>query len=163
MARDAIARQYDVDKNGVALFCEPAKDKYLPGTISFHARKGKSIDLEKMRESIAATRLSGGTNMRVDRLEITATGEVSAGAKDVVLKVSGTGQELVLGENPNAKDEFQRLRQALAKGAKVTGVTGHVQGWNGRFPDVLKALAPDPAMGRKPTVLLVTDFEVGGK
>jgi hypothetical protein len=163
MARDAIARQYDVDKNSVTLFCEPVKGDYRPGTITFQARKGKSIDLEKMRESIAATRLSGGTNMRVVQLEITAKGEVAAGDKELVLKVSGTGQELVLGEDPGAKEELQRLRQALAKGAKITTVTGHVQGWNGRFPDVLKALAPDAPTGRKPTVLLVTDLEVAGK
>ena len=74
--------------------------------------------------------------------------------------MAGTRQELVLGEDPESKEELARLRQALAKGAKVTSVTGHVQGWNGRFPDVLKALAPDPATGKKRTVLLVTDFEV---
>jgi hypothetical protein len=163
MARDAIARQYDVDKNGVILFCEPVKGDYRPGTITFQARKGKSIDLEKMRESIAATRLSGGTNMRVVQLEITAKGEVAAKDKDLVLKVSGADQEMVLGENPGAKDELEGLRQALAKGAKITSVTGHVQGWSGRFPDVLKALAPDPATGKKRNVLLVTDFEVTGK
>jgi hypothetical protein len=163
MARDAIARQYDVDKNAVTLFRKPAKGDYQPGTITFSARKGKSVDLEKMRESIAATRLSGGTNMRVDWLEITAKGEVTAGDKELVLKVSGTGQELVLGEDPGAKSELQRLREAQAKGAKITSVTGHVQGWSGRFPDVLKALAPDAPTGPKRTILLVTDFEVAGK
>src|SRR5919202_144121 len=97
MARDAIARQYDVDKNSVTLEPGTVKEQYQAGTISFRAKEGKSIDLEKLRQSIAATRLSGGTNMRMDYLEITATGEVvSAAGKDPVLKVSGTGQEFLL-------------------------------------------------------------------
>ncbi len=158
MARDAIARQYDVDKNGVILICETDSGEYRPGTILFQARKGRSIDLNAMRESLAATRLSGGTNMRVDRLEITARGEVIANGQTVLLKASGTNQELVLGEEPEAKDVFQKLREAHARGAKITSVTGHVQGWNGRFPDVLRALA---AAGQKPPLVLVTDFEVG--
>ena len=62
MACDAIARQYDVDKNSVQLFCEPGKGSYRPGTITFIAKKGHSIDLEKIRESITATRLSGGNS-----------------------------------------------------------------------------------------------------
>jgi len=163
MARDAIARQYDVDKNSVILFCEVGKGDYRPGTITFHAKKGRSIDLEKMRESIAATRLSGGTNMRVVSLTLTVAGDVVAGGPELLLRVSGTGQELLLGEDPDQKEELQRLREAQRKGAKITSVTGHVQGWNGRFPDVLKAMAPDAPGGRKRPVLLVTDFEVAQK
>src|SRR5262245_49464158 len=160
MARDAIARQYDVDKNGVILICETDSGEYRPGTIHFQARKGRSIDLNAIRESIAATRLSGGTNMRVDRLEITARGEIVANGQTVLLKASGTNQELVLGEEPDAKDVFQQLREAHARGAKITSVTGRVQGWNGRFPDVLRALA---AASQKPPLVLVTDFEVDKK
>ena len=81
----------------------------------------------------------------------------------LLLRVSGTGQELLLGEDPDQKEELQRLREAQRKGAKITSVTGHVQGWNGRFPDVLKAMAPDAPGGRKRPVLLVTDFEVAQK
>jgi hypothetical protein len=160
MARDAIARQYDVEKNSVTLVPEPVKGNYCPGTITFHAKKGKSIDLEKLRESIAATRLSGGTKMSVDWLDITARGEVIVRGEEVLLKVSGSGQELVLGENPEAKTVLQRLREALARGTKITSVRGRVQGWTGRFPDVLRALAPDAAGGQKRTLLLVTDFEI---
>jgi hypothetical protein len=158
MARDAIARQYDVDKNAVVLICETDQGQYRPGTIHFSARKGRSVDLEKLRESIAATRLSGGTNMRVDRLDITARGEVVTGGPELLFKVSGTGQEFVLAEDPGAKEAFQRLRET--RGAKITTVTGRVQGWDGRFPDVLRALA---AAGSKPTRLYVTDFENGKK
>src|SRR5437016_5436370 len=114
MARDAIARQYDVDKNSVTLTCEPGQGGYRPGTITFHAKKGKSIDLDKIRESITATRLSGGTNMGMEYLEITATGVVEANGKELVFKVSGTDQQFVLAEPPSAKGTLERLREALA-------------------------------------------------
>src|SRR5712691_10697440 len=98
MARDAIARQYDVDKNLVTLTCEPGKGGYRPGLITFYPKKGKSLDLDKMRESITATRLSGKTSMGVVYLEITATGELSDDKQGPVLKVAGTGQQFVLGD-----------------------------------------------------------------
>src|ERR1700736_2688823 len=161
MAPDAIARQYDVDKNSVLLTCEPGTGSYRPGTIVFHAKKGKSLDLDQIRESIAATRLSGGTSMGMDYLEITASGVVEFGDKEAVLKVSGTDQQFVLAEAPSAKGKLQKLREALAGGGKVTNIIGRVQGWNGRFPDVLKALAKMPPQNRP--VLLVTDFEMAKK
>ena len=153
MAADAIARQYDVDKNSVNLFCEPGKGNYRPGTITFLAKKDNSIDLEKIRESIAATRLSGGTNMSVDYLEITATGEIQAGDKEVLLK-GKTGPVLVLKDGPKAKGIVQKLREA---GDKVKSITGHVQGWNGRFPVMLQALAK--TSGHDRVQLFVTGFE----
>src|SRR5205814_2382248 len=124
MARDAIARQYDVDKNAVGLTCDLGKGDYRPGLITFQAKPGRSINLEKMRESIAATRLSGGTNMHMDWLEITARGEVVAAGPELRLKSAGTGPALVLGEEPGARDVLQRLRTAQAQGAKITSVTG---------------------------------------
>jgi hypothetical protein len=163
MAADAIARQYDVDKNSVILFCEPVGGNYRPGTITFQAKKGRSIDLEKMRESIAATRLSGGTNMRVDRLEVTVRGQVAAAGAGLRLKASGTGQEFALAEDPDGSESLRRLQKALAGGKQVVSVTGRVRGWNGRFPDVLKAVAPDGPVGREGPTLLVTNFEVAGK
>ena len=48
MARDAIARQYDVDKNSITLTCEPGKSGYRPGLITFLPKKGKSLDLDKI-------------------------------------------------------------------------------------------------------------------
>jgi hypothetical protein len=159
MARDAIARQYDVDADSILILVPPGETgSYQLGTIVFGPKKGRSIDLDKMCESIAATRLSGGTNMSVDSLEITATGQVVERDKELVLKVSGTGQELLLGEEPTAKDGLQRLREAVARGDKVSAVTGRVPGWNGRFPKVLAAWekAPD-AQKRK---LTVVDFKV---
>ena len=162
MARDAIARLYDVDAKSVML-TPLAKDLpktgYPPGQIAFEAKQGKSINLDKMAESIAATRLSGGTSMGMDYLEITAKGEVMARDKDLVLKVSGTPEEFVLSDDPSAKDALQRLRQAVERGVKgkTVTVTGRVQGWSGVFPNVLKALAKDA--GQKRT-LAVTNFEI---
>ena len=114
MARDAIARQYDVDAGSIKLNrFEGQTGGYQLGTIEFAAKKGKSIDLDKIHESITATRLSGGTRMSVDYLEITAKGEVIERGKELGLKVSGTGKELVLSEEPTAKDGLQRLREAV--------------------------------------------------
>jgi hypothetical protein len=161
MARDAISRQYDVQKNSMTLICDGLKRSYQPGLITFHAKKGKSIDLEKMRESITASRLSGGTNMRVDYLEITATGNVVFGDKDAVLTVAGTGQQFVLSEDPSAKGSLQKLRDSLARAEKVASVTGRVQGWNGVFPSVLKALAKTGDQSRMQ--LFLTGFEISKK
>jgi hypothetical protein len=167
MARDAIARQYDVDKNRVTLTCEAGKGSYRPGTITFFPKQGKSLELRKMMESITATRLSGGTSMSMDYLEITATGEAVLDAKTVLLKVSGTTQRFVLKEAPEFKNKggtatpLIRLEMAVASGAKVVTVTGRVEGWSGRFPVVLSALARRPPDA--PGVLFVTDFEVAKK
>jgi hypothetical protein len=159
MASDAIARQYDVDADSMLLFRFPnQKGDYQLGTISFAAKKGKSIDLDKIHESIAATRLSGGTSMSMDYLELTAKGEVVERDKGLVLKVSGTGQELLLGEEPTATNGLRRLREAVARRDKVSTVTGRVPGWSGRFPDVLKAWAKAPETHKR--TLLVVDFEV---
>src|SRR5262249_62406628 len=107
------------------------------------------------------TRLSGGTDMRMDYLEITARGEVIARDKELVLKVSGTGQEFVLSEEAAAKGGLQRLRDAVAKGERVSTVTARVSGWRGRFADVLAAWAKAPeAQKRK---LAVVSFEVEKK
>jgi hypothetical protein len=162
MARDAIARQYDVDADSILILVPPGeKGSYLLGTIEFAPKKGRSIDLDQINESIAATRLSGNTNMSVDYLEITATGQVIERDKELVLKVSGTGQELVLTEEPSAKDGLRRLREAVARGDRVSTVKGRVPGWSGRFPVVLRAWenAPD-AQKRKLTVM---DFGIEKK
>jgi hypothetical protein len=159
MARDAITRQYDVEKNLVTLTCEEGKGGYRPGLITFSAKKGKSIDLKKIRESITATRLSGGTGMGVDYLEITALGAVEARDKELLLTVSGSGQQFTLSEDPTAKGMAQKMRDALGRGEKVTGVIGRVEGWKGTFPVVLRELAKAPAI----QTLRVIDFEVEKK
>src|ERR1019366_1788229 len=123
MARDAISRQYDVDKNSMTLTCEGDKSAYRPGMITFQAKKGRSIDLDKMRESITASRLSGGTSMKMEYLEITAIGDVQFGDKEAIFTVAGTNQKFVLGEDPSAKGALQKLRDAQARGEKIANVT----------------------------------------
>ena len=158
MARDAIARQYDVDADSIILTPIGQKSSYQLGTIEFFAKNGKAIDLDKIGESIAATRLSGGTKMSIDYLEITAKGEVVEREKELVLKVSGMGQELVLTAEPTARGDLQRLREAVARGDKVSTVTGRVPGWSGRFPVALAAWAKAPDAQKRR--LAVVDFKV---
>ncbi len=172
MARDAIARQYDVDKNSVQLTREPgATGSYQPGTIHFRAKKGKSIDVAKIHESIKATRLSGGTRMQVTYLEITAIGDVAVGDQDrLVLNVFVSDQQFTLLDEPNAKRDdrdktpLQLLREAVAKGKKPVIVTGRVDGWTGVFPKVLGEPPGEPVpnadrSGARRMKLLVTEFE----
>ena len=162
MARDAIARQYDVDADSTKLTRpKDQKGDYQLGIIEFAAKKGKSIDLDKIDESITATRLSGGTRMSMDYLEITAKGAVIERDKELVLKVSGTGQEFVLNESPAVKGGLQRLREAVARGDKVSTVTGRLSGWNGRFPEALAAWAKAPDEQKRK--LAIVDFEVEQK
>jgi hypothetical protein len=159
MARDAISRQYDVERNSMIYVCAPGKGSYMPGTITFQPKKGRSLDLNKIRESISASRLSAGTGMSVDYFEITALGAVDLRDNEPLLTVSGTGQQFKLTESASAKGQLQKLRDALGRGEKVTSVTGRVQGWTGGFPVVLKGLADVPAI----QTLQLIDFEITKK
>lgn len=176
--RDTIARQLDVDKSSMKYEVEPGTGKYRNGTITFYPQKGKSLDLAKIHASLQLTRLAGKTRSAVNYLEITATGDVVVVEKDTLLRVGGTNQEFLLGDDPKAKPKagektpFQRLCDALAKGEKVTSVTGRVHGWSGPWPEVLRALpaapAKDPdeadkAAAKRPPLLLVTDFQTAPK
>ena len=144
----------------MTLTCE-GTGRYRPGWITFYAKKGRSVDIEKIRESITATRLSGGTNMGVDYFEITAIGEIVRGDKETLLKVSGGTQQFILGEDPSARGTLQKLREAVERGENVANVTGRLPGWSGRFPQVLRALAATSNEGR--SQLLVTAFAVSKK
>lgn len=172
--RDTIARQSDVDASSIQYEVEPGQGDYRNGTITFSTRPGRSIDLDKLHESLQATRLSGNTRSAVNYLEITAPGEVVVGDKDTLLNVTGTAQQFALGEDPNAKADdpsataYQRLRHALAKGATIKSVTGRVPGWSGPWPVVLRELAgelakrtrePDQGTATRPPLLMVTDFQ----
>ncbi len=168
--RDTIARQSDVDQSSLRYEVEPGEADYREGTITFSLKGGKSLDLDKLHESIQATRLSGKTRSAVNYLLITAQGKVVVGEGDMLLQVTGTKQQFGLGDDPNAKPKdgatpFQRLREALAGGAKVAKVTGRVQGWSGPWPVVLRALAvervrPDESRARQLPLLIVTDFQI---
>jgi hypothetical protein len=150
VARDATARQYDVDADGVKL--DIAK-----GEITFRAKKGRLVDLDKLHESIWATRLSGGTGMALNWIDVTAVGEVVVEKDRTILKVTGSDDYFVLQADPKAKPGektvFARLREEVDRGQKMASVTGRVEGWVGKFPPFLNTPP------KKPRVLLVREFE----
>ena len=156
MARDAIARQYDVDADAVKL-------DFSRGEISFRARKGRLVDLDKLHESIWATRLSGGTGMALNWIDVTAAGEFVRDRGKLLLRVPSTGRHFVLRDAPEptavpgGKTPLERLRQALDRGQRVVSVTGRLEGWSGHFPAFLRALPP------RPRVIQVREFETAGR
>jgi hypothetical protein len=155
VARDATARLYDVDEDTVVFTKLEQTKKYDQGTVAFRARKGKLIDLDKLHESIWATRLSGGTNSGVVTLEVTAIGEVVATQGEVTLKVSGSDSEFVLlnhadEEYAAALDELQ----TATRRSPIFRVSGQIDDYTGRWPDVLKEQPTNPRR------ILVTSFEV---
>ena len=133
--RDATARLYDVDEDRVTID--------IPrGIVTFVAKKNRLVDLDKLHESIWATRLSGRTGMRLHSLEVTAIGQVVIEGKQVFLKVAGTKKRFVLGEGGDTKkgeDSFlARLRKQAGAGTTVR-VSGPLAGWNGHFPPFLSS------------------------
>jgi hypothetical protein len=148
--RDTIARRSDVDASSLKYDIEPGSGKYRIGTITFQAKKGRSIDLEDIHQSLKVTRLGGNTRSGVKYFDITAKGTVAEVGNKMILKVAGTQQQFALKDDPKAKPKagektpFERLRAALAKGDKVASVTGRVEGWNGRWPEVLRELPGEP-------------------
>jgi hypothetical protein len=149
VARDATARQFDVDADAVRL--DLAK-----GEITFRAKKGRLVDLDKLHESIWATRLSGNTGMALNWIDVTVAGEVAVEKDHLVVKVAGSDTSFVLKEDPKAradgKTPFTLLREAAQRGQKRVMVTGRVVDWHGHFPPFLKSLP------KKPRVILVKDF-----
>ena len=159
MARDATARLYDVDENKVA-FLRPKKlGKYTHGTIKFQARKGKLIDLDKLHESVWATRLSKGTRSGLVSLEVTAVGSLVFTNKQLRLVIPGSKAFFILGRGKSKQEQaaFKQVTQALLQGnfrrTQTVRVTGTVEGWGGVWPSVLKKLP------RKPRRIIVTGFQ----
>ena len=168
-----IARRSDVQKDSVILKAdEGAKGSYQPGTITFRAVEGQSIDIEKLHESIKGVRRWDNTRSTVTYLEITATGEASVNDKETLFKVAGTGQVFLLAADtqpPGAegkKTPYQGLQEAAKQGKKVTKVTGRIAGWNGKWGAVLKEVPGETIRepGKPPSrrmKLFVTAFEIG--
>jgi hypothetical protein len=154
MAREAIRRLYDVDQNSLVLTKLRQTDKYDVGTVAFRAKPGKLIDLDRLHESVWATRLSQGTSSGLVGLDVTAVGEVTRGEK-AVLKVAGTDAEFVLARHPEQghRAAFDQLKMALDRGEKVLSVSGKIDGWSGRWPGVLSKLPG------KPRKILVTSVQ----
>ena len=99
MACDATARLYDVDAKSVLYKKFKLSGSYDHGTVKFSAKKGKLVDLDKLHESIWATRLSGGTRSGLTRLDVTAVGTVVVSEGATVLAVKGSDSHFVLSED----------------------------------------------------------------
>ncbi|MBC8289597.1 MAG: hypothetical protein H8E37_04695 [Planctomycetes bacterium] len=156
MARDAISRLYDVQASSVVYTKPKARGKYDHGTVTFQARKGKLIDLDKLHESVWATRLSGGTSSGLVRLDVRVIGKVVADGKKLVLEIRGSKKTFVLSASdlrPESKGRlaFQKVRDAVDSGETVN-LTGQIQGWRGKWPQML---SKRPA---SPRTILVTAF-----
>jgi len=161
VARDATARLYDVDDSSVKYTKPKKRGRYDRGTITFRAVKGKLIDLDKLHESIWATRLSGGTRSGCVRLDVTAVGKVKIVGGKTILHVAGSDRTFLLAEDPKSKKRnsspFRKLRAAVADGNMEVSVTGRVDGWHGRWPAMLRKKE------KKPRTILVTSFEIHSK
>ena len=124
MAVDATARLYDVDEDSVVFKKLDRSKKYDQGVLTFRARKGKLIDLDKLHESIWATRLSGGTRSGLVSLEVVAVGKLVKTQDGAVLRVDGSKREFLLGKSPdkrfaNGNDlvrELERLKKSGRSG-----------------------------------------------
>ena len=158
MAREAAARLYDVDENKVAFLRPKQLDRYTHGTITFKAKKGKLIDLDKLHESVWATRLSKGTRSGLVSLEVTAVGSLSVGSKQTRLDITGSDAFFLLqkGKSKQGRATFERLIKTLRQDgrAQTISVTGTVDGWGGVWPSVLKKLPG------KPRRIIVSGFQV---
>lgn len=155
MARDATARLYDVDQHAITFTKLDQSKRYDMGEIAFRAKPGSLIELDQLHESIWASRLSRGTSSGLVSLEVTARGQVAAEGNRLILRVSGSDDYFVLDADPEEgqKVKFDQLRAAQVQGEKIVSVTGRLDGWSGRWPQMLRQLPP------KPRKILVSEFE----
>ncbi|HJN10810.1 MAG: hypothetical protein QGH33_09735 [Pirellulaceae bacterium] len=155
MACDATARLYDVDEHSVVFKKLDKTAKYDQGTVTFRARKGALVDLDKLHESVWATRLSGGTRSGIVSLEVTVIGELHTASQQTVLKVSGSNAEFILQQHSGDGHvaTFGQV-QMLTGSGKVVRLTGQIDNYVGRWPSVLKK------QPTKPRRILVTNVEV---
>jgi hypothetical protein len=154
VACDATARLYDVDEDSVVFKKLQKTEKYDQGTITFRARNGKLIDLDKLHESIWATRLSGGTRSGLVSLDVTAIGRIVKSNENIMLKVSGSDAQFAIGQHP--ADEFAAVFDKLRglPGNSDVRLTGQIDNYMGRWPSVLEKQPQEPRR------ILVTGFEV---
>jgi hypothetical protein len=114
------------------------------------------IDLDKLHESIWATRLSGGTNSGLVSLEVTAIGQLVTSENETLLQVEGSDDRFVLGKHPDEQhaSALAKLVDAAGGTGKKVSVTGRIDNYMGRWPEVLRK---QPA---KPRRILVVGFEL---
>ena len=110
-----------------------------------------------LRESLAAFESMAAWRVA----NVTLTGGVRLKENDVVLSAAaGSDRELLLLEGPQVspkngeKSAYRQMRDALARGERVVSVSGSVDRWSGRWPDVLRK--PPPKSWR----ILVTSFQI---
>jgi len=126
-------------------------------TLTFRPKPGKSLDPSAIHAALKPTRLGKNAGSILSYFRLTAVGPIT-GEKELRLRVRGTNREFVLADTPEAKPDkggrtlLQHLRGELAKGRGDMEVTGYLDGWKGRFPEVLKNEVP------KVPVLQVIDF-----
>ncbi len=151
MACDATARLYDVDENSVVFKKLQKTKRYDQGTVTFRARKGKLIDLEKLHESIWATRLSGGTRSGIVSLDVVAIGKVVKTQDAIMLKVSGSDSNFILAQSGDQANVFDDLQAAAGNDVRIRG---RVDKYVGRWPSLFKTKL------EKPRRILVAGFEL---
>lgn len=163
MARDATTRLYDVDQHRTVLKRLFDKEKYDHAEIFFRARRGKLIELDRLYESLWATRLSGGTRSGVVSLVVTIEGDVVVEDKQSILRSPGSERRFILVSESEAKGEkaqktkLEEMREVIGNGAKVIRVTGRIDGWRGKWPEVLKKPFSNSVR------ILVTGFETASE
>jgi hypothetical protein len=129
-------------------------------TLTFRAKPGKSLAPRAIHAALKPTRLGKNAGSVLSYFRLTAVGPIT-GEKELRLKVRGTDLEFVLADDPEGKPDkggrtlLQHLRSALARSPGDVQVTGYLDGWKGRFPEVLKKGVPPVP------VLQVIDFRIG--
>jgi len=142
----------NVDKGSIKIDKEKS-------TLTFRPKPGKSLGPSAIHAALKPTRLGKNAGSVLSYFRLTAVGPIT-GEKELRLKVRGTDLEFVLAEDSEAKPDkegrtlLQHLRSELAKGPGDVQVTGYLDGWKGRFPEVLKKEVP------KVPVLQVIDFRI---
>jgi hypothetical protein len=157
VAREATARLYDVDEDSVVFKKLNQTEKYDQGVVTFHARKGKLIDLDKLHESVWASRLAHGTRSGLVSLDVVVIGEAIRTRDGMRLKVSGFESDFVLVKSPSKEQAtvFAELAEAAADERQAVKLTGRIDNYKGRWPSLFsKPVA-------KPRRLLVTSFKKG--
>lgn len=155
MACDATSRLYDVAHESVVFKRLDKTKSYDQGLIIFRARKGALVDLDKLHESVWATRLSGGTRSGLVKLEVTTIGELTRSEDSITLNVANSNATFVLAKHSDREHAaaFDQLLTLVGNSRRVR-VTGQIDRYAGRWPAVLKSRPTGP---RK---ILVTKVQV---
>ncbi|MEX0819107.1 MAG: hypothetical protein WD070_05930, partial [Pirellulaceae bacterium] len=132
-----------MDEDSVVFEKLQKTSKYDQGTVKFRARNEKLIDLDKLHESLWATRLSGGTRSGLVSLEVTTIGAVATNDGKAILTVSGSDKQFELGKHPDEKyaAAFAKLQASESQAVKLTGV---IDNYVGRWPSLLQKQPTNP-------------------